>query len=48
MGVNSWKTIFTKLVNCCYPHLKQGNSHIVFAPVLNSRSISTTMSKTGL
>jgi len=46
--VNSWKTIFTKLANHRYPHLKQGNSHIVFAPVLNSRSISTTMSKTGL
>jgi hypothetical protein len=48
MGVNSWITIFTKLAICCYPHLKQGNTHIVFAPVLNSSSISTPMSKTNL
>jgi hypothetical protein len=48
MGVNSWITIFTNLAIRCYPHLKQGNTHIVFAPVLDSSSISTTMSKTNL
>jgi hypothetical protein len=48
MGVNSWITIFTKLVIQYYPHLKQGNSHFVFTPVLDFSSISTIMSKTNL
>jgi hypothetical protein len=48
MGVNSWITILTKLAIRCYPHLKQGNTHIVFTPVLDSSSISTSMSKTNL
>ena len=48
MGVNSWITIFTKLIIQRYPHLKQGNTHIVFTPALDSSSISTAMSKTYL
>ena len=48
MGVNSWKTIFTKILKRCYPHLKQGNSHIVFTPVLYFSLLSTLMSGTCL